>query len=210
MTAPPFMRWYPHDYELKTRDLTREEDGGYRLLLDACWMRGGRLPDDDRLLALITKCGDQQEWQALRKKLARFFKIANGFWRNKRLSEEIRFAQNRSDVARENISKRWEHKRKPKHTAVDTTVIPNAPIGNTAVYTPVILKDTDTDGSVVLRSTTEPIREPNGSLTPPPPKGGTARSRARGARRSSQNSPRAIQAQAFYEVANERPCNRDC
>jgi uncharacterized protein YdaU (DUF1376 family) len=98
MTALPYMRWYPSDYLADTTDLTRDEDGGYFLLLQACWLRGGKLPDDDRKLALITKCADQKEWLELRKILAPFFKISHGFWQQKRLSEELQKAKQIHDV----------------------------------------------------------------------------------------------------------------
>lgn len=93
MTATPWLPFYVRDYLADTMHLSRDEHGAYLLLLMACWQRGGKLPDDDRELARITKCVDLEDWKNLCSKMAFFFKISGGFWRQKRLSREFRKSQ---------------------------------------------------------------------------------------------------------------------
>src|SRR5262245_41062219 len=76
-------------------DMTLEEQGAYRNLLDEACLRGGPLPNDDRILAKA--CGDATRWQAIRGVvLARFSLHADG-WRNDTLDavlgESIRRAR---------------------------------------------------------------------------------------------------------------------
>lgn len=93
MSATPWLPFYVRDYLADTMHLSRDEHGAYLLLLMACWQRGGKLPDDDRELARITKCADLDEWKKVRAKLAFFFKITRGKWRQKRLTIEFRKSQ---------------------------------------------------------------------------------------------------------------------
>lgn len=58
-----------------------EVQGAYRNLLDELWLRGGSLPNDERILAKI--CGDATRWQEVRAHvLAHFYLDAQGRWRN--------------------------------------------------------------------------------------------------------------------------------
>ena len=183
MAKVPYMRWYPADYAGDTTHLTRDQDGGYRLLLDAMWLRDGKLPDDDAQLAVITKCSTQAEWQVLRKILSPFFKILHGKWTQKRLTRERREAQHLQQ-ARVNAGKKGAEHRWQTHTEGNSKTMARARVP-------------------------EPYPEPEDSpspLYPPsPPGGGSGRER-----KSTRSSPRMIQAQAFWEIANERTRNRNC
>lgn len=58
-------------------DMSAEEQGVYRNLLDELWLRDGVIPDDERILAKIG--GDHEAWPRVRVKvLARFTKTAAG------------------------------------------------------------------------------------------------------------------------------------
>jgi len=83
-----FMPWWVGDYLRDTQHLTRDQHGGYMLLLAAYWTRGSALPDDDARLAAIVKA-TPAEWRKLRPVLAEFFIVANGVWVQKRAEEEI-------------------------------------------------------------------------------------------------------------------------
>ena len=61
-------------------DLTLEEQGAYRNLLDEAWLRDGLLPDDDRILAKA--CGDANRWHKVKKKVLLRFQKEGNFWRN--------------------------------------------------------------------------------------------------------------------------------
>jgi uncharacterized protein YdaU (DUF1376 family) len=68
-------------------DMTLEQQGAYRNLLDEAALRGGPLPTEDRILAKA--CGDAKRWPKVRDVvLARFELQADG-WHNATLDEVI-------------------------------------------------------------------------------------------------------------------------
>jgi len=83
--------WWWIDRWLKSSaymDMTLEEQGAYRNLLDAATLRGGALPADERILAKA--CGDALRWEAVRPVvMRRFIKGADGCWHNETLDEVI-------------------------------------------------------------------------------------------------------------------------
>ena len=81
------MPWYVADYLADTTHLTTEQHGAYCLLLMAAWKRAGRLPGDEEELAQIARL-DAKKWAAHREKLLKFFKVDDGEYVQKRLSEE--------------------------------------------------------------------------------------------------------------------------
>lgn len=80
-------------------DMTLEEQGAYRNLLDEAHLRGGPLPNDERILAKA--CGDSTAWTRVRRTvLARFDLQADGFHNitlDKILKESVRRAQKQAD-----------------------------------------------------------------------------------------------------------------
>jgi uncharacterized protein YdaU (DUF1376 family) len=59
-------------------DMTLAEQGAYRNLIDELWLRGGRLPKDDRKLAKI--CGSPADWPAVRDAiLPHFYEAEDGY-----------------------------------------------------------------------------------------------------------------------------------
>jgi len=84
-------------------DMTLEEQGGYRNLLDEAHLRGGPLPDDERILAKAS--GDALAWPRVRPAImARFVKHADG-WRNETL-DEVRQESERRARAQHNYRTR--------------------------------------------------------------------------------------------------------
>jgi len=59
-------------------DMTLEEQGAYRNLLDEAALRGGALPDDPRVLAKA--CGDAERWPAVRTAVLRRFCLFEDGW----------------------------------------------------------------------------------------------------------------------------------
>lgn len=92
MSAPAWMPFYTADYLAGTTHLSRAQHGSYLLLIIHYWNKGG-LPDDDRLLARITKMTDR-EWRAEKAILAEFFSEG---WRHPRIEKEREKAQQKSD-----------------------------------------------------------------------------------------------------------------
>jgi uncharacterized protein YdaU (DUF1376 family) len=94
-----FMPWYPRDYRADTTDLTLEEHGAYRLLLDDLWVAGGAIPFDAARLARRIGVG-RADWDRLWKTLARFFQVVDGELRQKRVGLEISKAVERRERER--------------------------------------------------------------------------------------------------------------
>jgi uncharacterized protein YdaU (DUF1376 family) len=82
-----WMPLYIGDYLADTSRLTTEQHGAYLLLLMDYW-RSGRLPDNDQVLAQITKLSPDA-WSNARAMLEQFFSIENGSWIHKRVEQEL-------------------------------------------------------------------------------------------------------------------------
>jgi len=82
------MPWYPGDFARDTMHLSAEEDGAYRRLIDACWLRGGLLPASDERFAIITKLTPKR-WRAIKATISEFFLVADDGWRHKRVTKEL-------------------------------------------------------------------------------------------------------------------------
>lgn len=66
-------------------------EGPYHRIVDAIWMGGGKLVDNDSQLASIVRCTDS-EWSDLRGKLSPFFEIKGGCWRHAHVTAELKKA----------------------------------------------------------------------------------------------------------------------
>jgi uncharacterized protein YdaU (DUF1376 family) len=86
-------------------DMTLEEQAAYRNLLDEATLRGGPLPNDQRLLAKAS--GDATRWPKLRKVvMARFHLEADG-WHNDTLDTVIARSTELSDAGKRGAEARW-------------------------------------------------------------------------------------------------------
>lgn len=103
MKTDIWMPLYIGDYLADTMRLSTEQHGAYILMLMEYW-RSGPLPDDDEELAAMTKLPLSQ-WRKHRKKLVRFFAIQEGYWRHKRVDEELAAAAARREAASKNGKK---------------------------------------------------------------------------------------------------------
>jgi uncharacterized protein YdaU (DUF1376 family) len=80
-------------------DMTLEEQGAYRNLLDEAWLRGGALPRDPRILAKAS--GDSQRWPRLRNVLMkRFFVGRDKCLHHETLDEIIQESARRAEKQR--------------------------------------------------------------------------------------------------------------
>lgn len=66
-------------------DMTLEQQGAYRNLLDEAALRGGPLPNDERVLAKA--CGDAKAWRRVRSVVMNRFELYEDGWRNPTLDE---------------------------------------------------------------------------------------------------------------------------
>lgn len=85
-------------YLADTMDLSRDEHGGYLLLLMAYWRNKGPLPDKGNKLANICKAS-ASEWRILRPVLAEFFEEVDGHWVHGRADKELEAAGMRKAAA---------------------------------------------------------------------------------------------------------------
>lgn len=71
-------------------DLTLEEQGAYRNLLDEAWLRGGPLPTSEEVLAKA--CGDPRRWRKVRPQVMTRFRLTADGWRNETLDRILQEA----------------------------------------------------------------------------------------------------------------------
>jgi uncharacterized protein YdaU (DUF1376 family) len=87
--------------------MTLEEQGAYRNLLDEAWLRGGPLPDDERILAKAS--GDAKRWARVKDAvMKRFTKNGDG-WRNDTLDQVLQQSTRRA-ANQKNYRKRINNK----------------------------------------------------------------------------------------------------
>lgn len=69
-------------------DMTLEEQGAYRNLLDEAALRGGPIPNDERILAKA--CGDALRWPIVRDVVLARFTLETDGWHNRTLDTVLR------------------------------------------------------------------------------------------------------------------------
>jgi uncharacterized protein YdaU (DUF1376 family) len=110
------MQWYPKyygDYMKDTSDLSLAEHGAYNILLDHCYATEEQLVDDE--MAWFRICGaiTNEEQEAVRRVVKRFFPIKkNGKCHNKRIASELAKQQEvsskRREAGRAGAEARWD------------------------------------------------------------------------------------------------------
>jgi uncharacterized protein YdaU (DUF1376 family) len=79
-------------------DMTLEQQGAYRNLLDEASLRGGAIPDNEDILAKA--CGDPRRWRALRDVILARFTLTDDGWRNDTLDNVLRETERRASKQR--------------------------------------------------------------------------------------------------------------
>lgn len=114
--AEIWMPLYIGDYLSDTAYLTTEQHGAYLLLIMAYW-RNGPPPDNDAILASLTKLAPDA-WSIARAVLERYFVVKNGVWFHSRIEREIAKAQKNRASAQSKASlaagARWAKEREQK------------------------------------------------------------------------------------------------
>lgn len=80
-------------------DMTLEQQGAYRNLLDEACLRGGPIPNDERILARA--CGDSSRWRRVRDVVMARFTLTDEGWRNATLDEVLAESTRRSEKQRQ-------------------------------------------------------------------------------------------------------------
>jgi len=75
-------------------DMTLEEQGAYRNLLDEASLRGGPIPNDDRVLAKAS--GDARRWAKVRPAVLAHFRLTPDGWRNETLDSVLEQSMRRA------------------------------------------------------------------------------------------------------------------
>lgn len=107
-----WMPLYVADYLSATSRLTTEQHGAYLLLLMDYW-KNGAPPDNDAVLAQITRLSPDA-WTNARTMLQPFFEVMNGAWVQARVEAEMQKANNNKKINKERGLKgaeaRWANK----------------------------------------------------------------------------------------------------
>lgn len=109
--------WYAFDFKDYASDTARlscEAHGAYIQLMTDYYNSKEPLPDDDFILAAVTKLSVEQ-WQKHRKVLERYFTIADGVWRHTRIDREMRQASEKhaasTAAAKIGAKAKWDKER---------------------------------------------------------------------------------------------------
>ena len=86
-------------------NMTLEQQGAYRNLLDEAALRGGALPKNERILAKAS--GDAVRWRKVRPIVMRHFELKpDGFWHNSTLDSVLKESMRRAQKQREYRARR--------------------------------------------------------------------------------------------------------
>ena len=101
MGKMPMQQWYPDTHIADTANLTLEEQGAYRLLMDNMWIKGGSIRNDDKEIARMLRISVKR-WQKIRLKLADYLIIELGIISQKRIRKDYKEACEKSKKNTEN------------------------------------------------------------------------------------------------------------
>lgn len=106
MAEFPAIPLWTDAYLADTGHLTTIEHGAYLLLLMTMWRAGGKLPNDDKLLARYTRLTPAQ-WQRIKPSLMPFFRISSDSITQGRLTDELNVVRQKSVKASDSARARW-------------------------------------------------------------------------------------------------------
>lgn len=109
-----------------TMHLSRDQIGGYVLLLAHYWITAKPIPDDDHRLRMITRTREA-DWARTKPVLAEFFEVRNGFWTHKRVESDLRAAKEDFERRRAQTAAARAARHPTEHVTADVTK-PLAPV----------------------------------------------------------------------------------
>ena len=101
MSKMPMQQWYPDAHIADTANLTLEEQGAYRLLMDNMWIKGGCIRNDDKEVARMLRISVKR-WKKLKCKLVDYLIIDLGIISQKRVQKDYKRACETSKKNAEN------------------------------------------------------------------------------------------------------------
>lgn len=107
------MNYYEHhlgDYLRDTAHLSMLEDGAYRRLLDAYYIREAPLPIELRDVFRLVRAQSKQDREAVETVLREFFAESPEGWRHSRCDREIERFQDKQRKAKASAAARWERR----------------------------------------------------------------------------------------------------
>lgn len=123
MSAFPSLPLFTDAFIADTGHLSAQETGAYLMLLMVAWRSPDcRLADDDDKLARWARV-DRRTWKRLKPTVMEFWTLREGFWTQKRLTQERDIVSKRADAARAN----GKHGGRPKSLEDNE---PNNPTGS--------------------------------------------------------------------------------
>jgi len=113
------MNYYEHhlgDYLRDTAHLSMVEDGAYRRLLDAYYIRETLLPLSEREVFRLVRAQSKQDREAVQTVLREFFTETPEGWKHSRCDREIERFRSKSEKAKASIRVRWDRARGSERT----------------------------------------------------------------------------------------------
>ncbi len=116
------MNYYEHhlgDYLRDAGHLSMVEDGAYRRLLDAYYIRESALPGSIREVCRIVRATTKAERTAVETVLREFFDLRETGWHHSRCDREIERYQQKREKARKSADARWSAQKSQCETDAD-------------------------------------------------------------------------------------------
>jgi len=104
-----FYKFHLGDYYKKTSHLSMLEDGAYRRLMDAIYLREGPLPANIEQIYRLVRAFTDVEKAAVVSVLAEFFTLTDAGYTNARCDEELARIKEKSEKASQSASTRWSN-----------------------------------------------------------------------------------------------------
>lgn len=101
MSKIPMQPWYPDTHIADTYNLTLEEQGAYRLLMDNMWVKRGAIRNDDKEVARMLRISVKR-WLKIKLRLAEYLIIDLERITQKRLQKDYKEACEKSKKNAEN------------------------------------------------------------------------------------------------------------
>lgn len=108
-----FFKFHLGDYYKKASHLSMLEDGAYRRLIDAVYLREGPLPADKDQIFRLVKAFTKQEKAAVLSVLGEFFILTDAGYTNARCEQELARIRDKSEKASHSASTRWGNANAP-------------------------------------------------------------------------------------------------